>query len=177
MSLALSRGLLFAFFMLVCCSTAAAVDCCCNLSGSCQGRVCRICDNCTGCVIVCNGCESSSECFGCLSTSVSGEFEGVRVADAVAYLSARTPIKVLIVGDESVRVSLSFRNMPTGELLDRIQVLSGVQLEISMYHTGAAGAGGDGCAGNSGESGMRQAFARAVRPRDIPQERRWARAT
>ena len=125
------RGLLTGVFLLLFASGAAAVECCCNLSGSCSGQICRNCDGCTGCSISCNGCDSTSSCGQCEINSVTGQFDNVALSDAVAQLVAGTSLEVTILGDSEKRVSLSFQDEPIRQVLARIESVAGVQLAIS----------------------------------------------
>jgi len=131
MKATLVRGLLIAIFLLLSASSAAAVECCCNLSGSCSGQICRICDGCTGCSISCNGCDSTSSCGQCEINGISGQFENVALSDALAHVVAGTSFQVTILGNPDVRVSVEFKNEPIRHVLARIESLAGVQLEVS----------------------------------------------
>lgn len=127
----LVRTLLTGVFLLLFASGAAAVECCCNLSGSCSGQICRICDGCTGCSISCNGCDSTSSCGQCEINSITGQFDNVALSDAVAHLVAGTSLEVTILGDSEKPVSLSFQDEPIRQVLARIESVAGVQLAVS----------------------------------------------
>lgn len=166
MKATLVRGLIIAVFLLLSASGAAAVDCCCNLSGSCSGQICRICDGCTGCSISCNGCDSTSSCGQCEINGVSGQFDKVALSDAVAHLVVGTSFQVTILGNPDVRVSVEFKNEPIRQVLARIESLAGVQLEVTR-NAAIEGAAVPGQCGSTALSArVWQIAARPARPNE-----------